>query len=163
MRECGLKFGNSLLRFSQKNRHSLCGSVDWNWKRGCVICNRNLSLPVRECGLKSNYRHSVYVQFPVTPCAGVWIEIATFSNIIDNTRSHSLCGSVDWNDVIDSNSFNFTGHSLCGSVDWNCMLVSIRHYQRCHSLCGSVDWNNHIPSIRQIRTLSLPVRECGLK
>ena len=36
---------------------------------------RSKSLPLRECGLKSTKKSDTCCQIPVTPLAGVWIEI----------------------------------------------------------------------------------------
>ena len=118
VRECGLKYGEHQQQTCYMC-HSLCGSVDWNWtctgtytKRcshslcGSVDWNQEWfedmkgqlsSLPVRECGLKFKNGEDWSRSDPVTPCAGVWIEITIFAFIKTVRKSHSLCGSVDWN------------------------------------------------------------------
>ena len=53
------------------------------------------SLPVRECGLKFHKLGRFAVIPEVTPCAGVWIEIAQLVKISSIKAGHSLCGSVD--------------------------------------------------------------------
>ena len=40
---------------------------------------RSKSLPLRECGLKSTKKSDTCCQIPVTPLAGVWIEITDTS------------------------------------------------------------------------------------
>ena len=143
--------------------HSLRGSVDWNVRWEIRICKEILSLPSRECGLKSTwslntrdgewvtpfagvwiemahpytYRHCL----SVTPFAGVWIEIVlpVYSN--DHRCCHSLRGSVDWNALICGGGEEKEGHSLRGSVDWNLYLINKLDKQISHSLRGSVDWN----------------------
>ena len=99
-----------------------------------------LSLPVWECGLKF-YR----------------------KEILSMERSHSPCGSVDWNlqhfqELLERRlslpvwecglklktfcfSPHFPRHSPCGSVDWNKERFLIFTQRLCHSPCGSVDWN----------------------
>ena len=57
--------------------HSLCGSVDWNTMHHRWIQAIYMSLPVRECGLKSHLSLLFALAEIVTPCAGVWIEIPT--------------------------------------------------------------------------------------
>ena len=57
--------------------------------------NSGESLPVRECGLKLEV-DAIGVKFvPVTPCAGVWIEIEDAAGNLQTQIGHSLCGSVD--------------------------------------------------------------------
>ena len=72
-RECGLKYSVSP-RIASCISHSLRGSVDWNLKRLTVID-----------------------WFPVTPYAGVWIEMNVKTGSISAGTSHSLRVSVDWN------------------------------------------------------------------
>ena len=48
-----------------------------------------LSLPSRECGLKSILKKRFYKMFPVTPLAGVWIEIG-FEYVYGRYYSESL-------------------------------------------------------------------------
>ena len=55
----------------------------------------NLSLPVRECGLKSPESVIFIDEVGVTPCAGVWIEIGYETSLDEAGKGHSLCGSVD--------------------------------------------------------------------
>ena len=95
---------------------------------------------------------------------GVWIETSYQIKIKWPQRCHSLCGSVDWNNVFDrwdliiDRVTPYVGvwietdvsillatpplcHSLCGSVDWNRSERAKRKKLWRHSLCGSVDWN----------------------
>ena len=58
-------------------RHSLRGSVDWNFNKLPASCFTALSLPSRECGLKSISQEA----------------------IDDADYGHSLRGSVDWNKI----------------------------------------------------------------
>ena len=75
------------------------------------------SLPLRECGLKSQEDLAkikrdlvtplagvwieipnctkLYLQTDVTPLAGVWIEIMTCKTQEEKVQCHSPCGSVD--------------------------------------------------------------------
>ena len=54
-----------------------------------------LSLPTRECGLKSSRITSQYLTDVVTPYAGVWIEIELIEELKEDIAGHSLRGSVD--------------------------------------------------------------------
>ena len=54
-----------------------------------------MSLPSRECGLKSADREVRIGGKIVTPFAGVWIEIAEIEFETVLNRGHSLRGSVD--------------------------------------------------------------------
>ena len=117
-RECGLKFG--LMLYKTEN----------------VIT----SLPTRECGLKFVKPLAYCTLAPVTPYAGVWIEICK-RQFKDRRFGHSLRGSVDWNCSWPGVYVKFSSHSLRGSVDWNFFHIFIMM---------------HHP-------LSLPTRECGLK
>ena len=38
----------------------------------------NVSHPAWVCGLKRSSGHTIAVQYPVTPCVGVWIETCSF-------------------------------------------------------------------------------------
>ena len=121
-------------------RHSLRGSVDWNWPTSATN------------------------SFPfVTPFVGVWIEISDFFNVIW-TPKKSLpsweCGLKYSNKVeIEAHTF---GHSLRGSVDWNDQeKVAIAYYEATPfvgvwiEICKCI-W-------RDRRLWSLPSWECGLK
>ena len=117
MWECGLKHarGGTVLIC---NRHSLCGSVDWNI-----------------------YDRTGVIVTSVTPYVGVWIETTYSVCILIPKDSHSLCGSVDWNNSTPDNASESSSHSLCGSVDWNNKNMAKLEKLVGHSLCGSVDWN----------------------
>ena len=78
-----------------------------------------LSLPSRECGLKSDYSTAD----------------------VSRLTSHSLHGSVDWNCLVVFDSADLCCHSLHGSVDWNRLVVDLFILPLRHSLHGSVDWN----------------------
>ena len=54
-----------------------------------------MSLPVRECGLKYLFIRNCPVNIPVTPRAGVWIEILKLLMSSFRLFSHSPCGSED--------------------------------------------------------------------
>ena len=77
----------------------------------------------------------------VTPFAGVWIEIPKCPPVTDTMTRHSLCGSVDWNNIDTMSPLTNKCHSLCGSVDWNLSLIPSYARILSHSLFGSVDWN----------------------
>ena len=99
-------------------RHSLRGSVDWNWPTSATN------------------------SFPfVTPFVGVWIEICIHITQLTPKECHSLRGSVDWNSFGEQLYSNKVGHSLRGSVDWNSAQTFADVFDDCHSLRGSVDWN----------------------
>ena len=53
------------------------------------------SLPLWECGLKSQETEPELMVVNVTPLVGVWIEIKTELLQTVRLRSHSPCGSVD--------------------------------------------------------------------
>ena len=76
--ECGLKYVKHKegLKWDESLPAWECGlkSVDCNIG---VVCTA--SLPAWECGLKCLSCVRVPLSFVVTPCAGVWIEIATRS------------------------------------------------------------------------------------
>ena len=64
-------------------------------KMSADTLDQDVSLPLRECGLKfPDVEYEMYLA-PVTPLAGVWIEINTCESIFLLTLSHSPCGSVD--------------------------------------------------------------------
>ena len=99
-----------------------------------------LSLPLRECGLK----------------------YAKLLGSVQKSR-HSPCGSVDWNRSCPWLQGTLSSHSPCGSVDWN-------RYLRWYWTQGSVTplagvWIEiRDPYPLKLGTLpSLPLRECGLK
>ena len=161
MRECGLKFTNFDTTIDQ-----------------------DLSLPLRECGLKLStcqMRRKRFCHSPcgsvdwnnrygwtgwiyhVTPLAGVWIEMQKMVRLLLTYHRHSPCGSVDWNFILfEKVVFSFC-HSPCGSVDWNCCCL-FRKVVCSWSLplreCGLKCRCNY-PLHQTI--LSLPLRECGLK
>ena len=54
-----------------------------------------MSLPLRECGLKSRCYGNLEYGIKVTPLAGVWIEIKRDGLARKSHQSHSPCGSVD--------------------------------------------------------------------
>ena len=55
----------------------------------------SMSLPVWECGLKYYIFMYYKSQEEVTPCVGVWIEMALYLFFNPFGTRHSLCGSVD--------------------------------------------------------------------
>ena len=99
-----------------------------------------MSLPSRECGLKS---------------VGLGTTVFEFS--------HSPRGSVDWNCVGLWRVYGTVSHSPRGSVDWNCYLHNSSTFSVGHSPRGSVDWNKAMGVKAGVPDLSLPSRECGLK
>ena len=73
MWECGLKLRSGFANLAYE-RHSLCGSVDWNIFASCLASSRLC--------------HSL--------CGSVdWNKILLI--YFGRIKSHSLCGSVDWN------------------------------------------------------------------
>ena len=104
-------------------RHSPCGSVDWNlpymilqwgylvtplvgvWIEiflSLQLADRELSLPLWECGLKFEYFVGNFFKY-----------------------RHSPCGSVDWNTQHRKSMSAVVRHSPCGSVDWNKFDVTL--------------------------------------
>ena len=53
------------------------------------------SLPSRECGLKYVVKLAAGAGFKVTPLAGVWIEILSEAETMEDLFGHSPRGSVD--------------------------------------------------------------------
>ena len=101
--------------------------------------------------------------FQVTPFLGVWIEIVYCILCGWRYCSHSLLGSVDWNNPRLTRKLMEVRHSLLGSVDWNGIDGKSLGVNVGHSLLGSVDWN-FAYAVRSIsRVPSLPSWECGLK
>ena len=143
--------------------HSLCGSVDWN---------------------PDDPARVTYVF--VTPCAGVWIEIAHTVFCFLFFFCHSLCGSVDWNSAF-LHSVKQLHPSLpvreCGLKSYVCFVLfdvlrslPVRecglksyHIGRCFNQCRVTPCAGvwiEIESTYTVKMLyakSLPVRECGLK
>ena len=77
--------------------------------------------------------------------------------------SHSLRGSVDWNQQAAERADIQPGHSLRGSVDWNSYQFGVVKNVTGHSLRGSVDWNETVVVDSGDGGKSLPSWECGLK
>ena len=115
-RECGLKSHYHTL-LHHIYRHSLRGSVDWNWKAASAV-----SL------------------LAVTPYAGVWIEIRKMSKMVRTGSGHSLRGSVDWN------------YWVWWGVPWN----KVTPYAGVWIEIG-------MDASARVNAASLPTRECGLK
>ena len=79
------------------------------------------------------------------------------------TISHSLRGSVDWNNIWHGSVVFIYCHSLRGSVDWNQYIYQLYLNFLGHSLRGSVDWNVWTIRCNSRLHMSLPSWECGLK
>ena len=79
--ECGLKFFVIITQKTYWQRHSLRGSVDWNFYRSMMGYKLTPSLPSWECGLKYNSNKQRDRRSEVTPFVGVWIEILNWRNI----------------------------------------------------------------------------------
>ena len=155
-------------------RHSLCGSVDWNYL-GRKISGVEGVTPYVGVWIETLNKSLAISPFKVTPYVGVWIE-TDLRKLYHSSRyqsllmwecglkqypgkitrrwyRHSLCGSVDWNLEISHKGIPLCSHSLCGSVDWNNDILSKGLRIGGHSLCGSVDWNRR----RAACTLHCPV------
>ena len=117
---------------------------------------------------------------------GVWIEIHQHYQAHKEAKSHSLRGSVDWNETKADGLGTIWGHSLRGSVDWNWIICKplvdraivtpfvgvwiempkferMTNFTSSHSLRGSVDWNRTRTWKNRRVGWSLPSWECGLK
>ena len=120
--------------------HSLRGSVDWN---GLTI--------------KDDHKG------PVTPYAGVWIEIAGsyMFSLSDNVTPYAGVW-IEINEYQHDDNLRLC-HSLRGSVDWNSVRVGFQwHPQRVTPYAG-VWIEIYITRFRAMLNWSLPTRECGLK
>ena len=147
----------------RQQRHSLHGSVDWNYIIDMNLLGSNVtpfmgvwieifgngnasitikgSLPSWECGLKLLPAFGFPWLSNVTPFMGVWIEIARCGGQRIRGNCHSLHGSVDWNVHTMEQMDQISSHSLHGSVDWNKYTPQQKQATDSHSLHGSVDWN----------------------
>ena len=139
-RECGLKSDGVwlclCLVWSLPSRE--CGLKSWAWNPMNPVAE---SLPSRECGLKFHLFHQFQKLRPVTPFAGVWIEI--FQNSLQNQFHVVTPFAGVWIEIV---------------------LSKERYFVRlCHSLRGSVDWNTGVQQNGYQTITSLPSRECGLK
>ena len=76
-----------------------------------------LSLPSRECGLKSLAMDRYLLVFFVTPFAGVWIEISICNGSLPVGLVTPFAGV--WIEIVCFAKFNYplARHSLRGSVD----------------------------------------------
>ncbi len=159
--ECGLK---SLLPLNMESEggHSLLGSVDWNRPvRWCL--GFHFVTPFLGVWIEITERSWKWLRRIVTPFLGVWIEIVYCILCGWRYCSHSLLGSVDWNNPRLTRKLMEVRHSLLGSVDWNGIDGKSLGVNVGHSLLGSVDWN-FAYAVRSIsRVPSLPSWECGLK
>ena len=62
-------------RLRAPERRSLCGSVGWNLSKLETNYYADLSLPLWECGLKSQGEESCRICMIVAPFVGAWIEV----------------------------------------------------------------------------------------
>ena len=104
-----------------------------------------------------------FTENKVTPFVGVLIEKSHLISGESRPRSHSLRGSVDWNNAVRE-CLSIAGVSL---PSWECWLKLWHRYKsKCslgHSLRGSVDWNLLYNYRCSLYTKSLPSWECWLK
>ena len=116
-----------------------------------------------ECGLKLRMPARAPLRMHVTPYVGVWIETRQAPYRRMTTRSHSLCGSVDWNTYYARPLKRLLRHSLCGSVDWN--RAHCKGWKRCYR--SLLMWECGLkPTVRATYLCSrssLLMWECGLK
>ena len=94
--ECGLKWVVQYHQHNDKQRRSLCGSVDWNHHvQPFYLFLRCRSL----CGSVdwNLFKDTDRLQSKVAPFVGVWIEIMSLIVVFPTPDSRSLRGSVDWN------------------------------------------------------------------
>ena len=139
-RECGLKWNISSSRISFLSVTPFAGV----WIEIWLPHESNISIdvtPFAGVWIEISQSRRPALRLLVTPFAGVWIEIFLTARSSTDSCSHSLRGSVDWND--------------------NTHIES--HIIICHSLRGSVDWNWPETACSRIIAASLPSRECGLK
>ena len=98
-----------------------------------------MSLPVRECGLKFKTVSADIKSKPVTPCAGVWIEIESG---FEPESAHLVtpCAGV-WIEInVFGGAFRKSSVTPCAGV-WIEISASLALTVSIigHSLCGSVD------------------------
>ncbi len=111
---------NGCFQFLFSCRHSLRGSVDWNLSTSITSRNWLLSLPSRECGLKfwkPRYLYHHPMSLPSREC-GLKLYVCTYYLPTISSLPSRECG-----------------------------LKSVMAYEKnqgalCHSLRGSVDWNH---------------------
>ena len=106
-----------------------------------VLAGYDLSLPVRECGLKYQRTHTVLAAPEVTPRAGVWIEIEK-GKPMEKTEFVTPRAGV-W---IEIRPRSFPP----------CRPVSSLPVRECGLKYFPECWPRAVPQ-------TLPVRECGLK
>ena len=121
--------------------HSLRGSVDWNSPKIVSFPDLKSSLPAWECGLKSFTAELGSVLQASLPAWECGLKSTFFFCSWQTAPSHSLRGSVDWNNSTFQSLFRHNRHSLRGSVDWNHYCIRFYRVTWGHSLRGSVDWN----------------------
>ena len=169
MWECGLK-QLYIPYFYLFQRHSLCGSVDWNQSTSCRYYVSHCHSLCGSVDWNIDYQPNGFSS-RVTPYVGVWIETCMLIYFCTYLKSLLMweCGLKHSKEVV---SLTTIRHSLCGSVDWNladcekwygqpmsllmweCGLKQFAggeadHPVGGHSLCGSVDWNlNEMPYLR---------------
>ena len=78
---------------------------------------RLLSLPLRECGLKSKAKGGKPQDKNVTPFAGVWIEICLFALLLYAGKWSLPLRECGLKYINNFTGAHIAGHSLCGSVD----------------------------------------------
>ena len=135
-----MRLKNIKPKIRQNCRHSLFGSVDWNFFSFASTIQGLSSLPFWECGLKY---------------------ICLSNNV--NVQSHSLFGSVDWNKMDMPILGIEIGHSLFGSVDWNKERSRQFFGENVTPFLGVWIEIMGIKRMKSGSRLSLPFWECGLK
>ena len=77
-------------------RHSLRGSVDWNFLASFIVIKSPVT-PYAGVWIEIIFEINLSIAQLVTPYAGVWIEIVCIGMACVESACHSLRGSVDWN------------------------------------------------------------------
>ena len=135
---CGLKPSGPHPWTGSKG-HTLRGCVDWNLTMTSLWPDFKVT-PCVGVWIETRIYSSNWGTSLVTPCVGVWIE--TLKGVQTGFyRGHTLRGCVDWNIPESIELMISISHTLRGCVDWNTRTGWILYFRMCHTLRGCVDWN----------------------
>ena len=138
--ECGLKSCRRIEKPWRWICHSLYGSVDWNCFPATLKSWQGVT-PCMGVWIEIAWKPGKGNLCSVTPCMGVWIEIERLHNFHGWIKSLPVweCGLKS---IYHRKQLRPRCHSLYGSVDWNPFRKEVERVISCHSLYGSVDWND---------------------